>query len=197
MFAYLQGNITFKDPAYVIIEINGAGYECKISLNTYAALKDIESVKLYTYLHIKEDAHTLYGFYNFEEKETFIKLINISGVGPNTALMILSSLTGEDLKQAVRHEDIKTIQAIKGIGAKSAQRIVLELKDKFKKDDLATETSGISTQSYNSNRNEALSALLTLGFTNNSAENILDKIIKANGENFTTEELIKKALKST
>ena len=129
MINYLEGKLVVKDPTYVVVDINGVGYEAKISLITYAAIKNLESTKIYTHLHIKEDAHTLYGFSEQSEKRRFLDLISISGVGPSTGLMILSSLSPEELQQAILSEDVKTIQGVKGIGLKGAQRIVLELKD--------------------------------------------------------------------
>src|SRR5690606_30194862 len=134
MIAYLKGKLTYKDPTYVIIDINGMGYRVRISLNTYAAIKDEEQVLLLTYLSVKEDSHTLYGFKEEAEKKMFMDLISISGVGPNTGLMVLSSLSSDELEQAIATGDHPTIQRVKGIGAKTAQRIVLELKDKIKRD---------------------------------------------------------------
>ena len=196
MIAYLDGKLAYKDPTYVIIDVGGVGYQVKISLNTYSNLPDGERVKLFTYLHIKEDGHTLFGFRDVNEKNVFLSLISISGVGPGTGLMIMSSLTVPEIQQAIVREDVRTIQGVKGIGAKTAQRIILELKDKFKKDTL-TDVSNVSFVSHNTNRSEALSALVTLGFARNVAEKTLDTIIKREGANLTVEELIKFALKST
>ena len=196
MIAYLDGKLAYKDPTYVIIDVGGVGYQVKISLNTYSSLPDGERVKLFTYLHIKEDGHTLFGFRDVNEKNVFLSLISISGVGPGTGLMIMSSLTVPEIQQAISREDVRTIQGVKGIGAKTAQRIILELKDKFRKDTL-TDVSNVSFVSHNTNRSEALSALVTLGFARNVAEKTLDTIIKREGANLTVEELIKFALKST
>ncbi|MCX2742118.1 Holliday junction branch migration protein RuvA [Pontibacter anaerobius] len=196
MIAYIDGKLTHKDPTYVIIEANGIGYQIKISLSTYSSLPTGERCKLHTYLHIKEDAHTLYGFTTVAEKEAFLHLISISGVGPNTGLMILSSLSVEEIQQAIVREDVRTIQHVKGIGAKTAQRIILELKDKMKKEVLLTDAP-VSAVAYNTNRAEALSALVTLGFAKNVAEKTLDAIIKREGGNLSVEELIKFALKSS
>ncbi|SFG51342.1 Holliday junction branch migration protein RuvA [Pontibacter chinhatensis] len=196
MIAYIDGKLTYKDPTYVIIETNGVGYQIKIPLSTYSTLPAGERCKLHTYLHIKEDAHTLYGFTTLAEKEAFLHLISISGVGPNTGLMILSSLSVEEIQQAIIREDARTIQHVKGIGAKTAQRIILELKDKMKKEVLLADTP-VSAAAYNTNRAEALSALVTLGFAKNIAEKTLDTIIKREGGNLSVEDLIKFALKSS
>ncbi len=134
MIAYLKGKLVHKDPTFVIIDISGVGYQVKISLQTYTKIKDEEHIMLLTYLHIKEDAHTLYGFKEEAEKKLFLNLTSISGVGPSTGLMILSSLSAEELETAIVSEDYRTIQNVKGVGAKTAQRIVLELKDKIKKE---------------------------------------------------------------
>ena len=196
MIAYIEGRLSHKEPAYVVIDIHGLGYEIKISLNTYIQIKNLEGCKLYTYLSIKEDAHTLYGFYEIEEKKVFLDLISISGVGPNTGLMILSSLNFSDVQQAVLREDVKTMQAIKGIGLKTAQRIILELKDKFKKDVLISQSQINTLTSHSAVRSDALSALLALGFTKPVAEKTLDTILKTHEGTITTEQLIKIALKT-
>ncbi|WP_161889178.1 Holliday junction branch migration protein RuvA [Pontibacter russatus] len=196
MIAYIDGKLTHKDPTFVIIDVGGVGYQIKVSLNTYSALPGGERCRLHTFLHIKEDAHTLYGFNTVAEKELFLLLISISGVGPNTGLMILSSLSVEEVQQAIVREDVRTIQHVKGIGAKTAQRIILELKDKVKKDVMLSEV-GAPAAAYNTNRAEALSALVTLGFAKNVAEKTLDSIIKREGGSLSVEELIKFALKSS
>lgn len=196
MIAYIDGKLTYKDPTYVIIDVNGIGYQIKISLNTYAKLMEGERCKLHTFLHIKEDAQTLYGFSEAAEKNVFLHLISISGVGPGTGLMIVSSLSVSEIQQAIVREDVRTIQNVKGIGAKTAQRIILELKDKFKKD-TGLEVGNNTAMAHNTNRSEALSALITLGFVRTVAEKTLDAIIKREGDNLTVEELIKFALKSS
>ena len=196
MIAYIDGKLTHKDPTFVIIDVNGVGYQIKISLNTYAKLTEGERCKLHTYLHIKEDAHTLYGFSEPAEKNVFLHLISISGVGPGTGLMIVSSLTVSEIAQAIAREDVRTIQNVKGIGAKTAQRIILELKDKFKKEAI-TDISNNTPVAHNTNRDEALSALITLGFARNVAEKTLDSIIKRDGSHLTVEALIKLPLKTS
>ncbi|MFC5269202.1 Holliday junction branch migration protein RuvA [Adhaeribacter terreus] len=196
MIAYIDGKLTYKDPTYVIIDVGGIGYQIKISLNTFSSLKEGERCKLYTYLHIKEDAHTLFGFSDPAEKNVFLHLISISGVGPGTGLMIVSSLTVAEIQQAIVKEDVRTIQNVKGIGAKTAQRIILELKDKFRKES-PIDAAAFSVVSHNTNRNEALSALVTLGFAKNVAEKSLDAILKREGNHLSVEQLIKFALKSS
>lgn len=196
MIAYIDGKLAYKDPTYVILDVGGVGYQVKISLSTYSSLPDGERCKLHTFLHIKEDAHTLYGFTTGAEKDLFLLLISISGVGPNTGLMILSSLSVDEVQQAILREDVRTIQHVKGIGAKTAQRIILELKDKVKKEAMLTD-SLVPAAAHNTNRAEALSALVTLGFAKNVAEKTLDAIIKREGGNLSVEELIKFALKSS
>ena len=195
MINYLEGKLAVKDPTYVVVDINGVGYEAKISLITYSAIKSLEKAKIYTHLHIKEDAHTLYGFSEESEKRRFLDLISISGVGPSTGLMILSSLSPEELQQAILSEDVKTIQGVKGIGLKGAQRIVLELKDKMKKEGLLEKAGEIVPASNNTLRNEALSALTTLGIAKPAAEKSIDNILKQQGQQIKLEELIKLALK--
>lgn len=198
MIAYLKGKLVYKDPTYVLIEVGGIGYHVKISLQTYSKIKDEEHIMLLTYLHIKEDAHTLYGFKEENEKRLFLHLISISGVGPNTGLMILSSLSSEELESAIVQEDFRTIQNVKGVGAKTAQRIVLELKDKVKKDSLLehSQTSVGFVQSNNKIREEALQALITLGFPKATAEKNIAAVLKKTGSEISLEELIKASLKT-
>ena len=198
MIAYLKGKLTYKDPTFVIVDISGVGYQVKISLQTYSKIKDEEHIMLLTYLHIKEDGHTLFGFKEEDEKRLFLHLLSISGVGPNTALMILSSLSSDELEQAIYQEDFRTIQNVKGVGAKTAQRIVLELKDKIRKTGLGDQTqipSGFM-QSGNKIREEALQALVTLGFPKATAEKNIAAILKKTGSEISLEELIKASLKA-
>lgn len=197
MIAYIKGKLVIKDPTFVIIDVGGVGYQIRISLNTYSVIKDEENLKLHTYMHIKEDAHTLYGFKQLSEKHLFLNLISISGIGPSIGLMILSSLTPDEIQEAIINEDVKTIQAIKGIGTKTAQRLILELKDKIKKDLAVDKASNISVKTHNTIKNEALSALVTLGFTKVAAEKSIDNILKKDGNEITLEQLIKLALKSS
>ena len=192
MINFLQGKMEEKNPAYVVINCNGVGYLVNISLNTYNLLGSNENVKILTYLSIKEDSHTLYGFATSEEREIFRLLISVNGVGTNTARMILSSLTTKDLNAAIITGDVSLLKSIKGIGPKSAQRIVLELQDKMGK----IETDSVSMPaSGGSNYAEALSALSMLGFQKNQADKVLKKILQENGDE-SVEELIRKSLKN-
>ncbi len=197
MISYLNGRLVYKDPTHVIIDIHGIGYHVNIALTTFTAIKDQEQCKLHTYLHVKEDAHTLYGFHDEDSRRMFLSLISISGVGPSTGLMVQSSLTATELREAILSGDVKTIQSVKGIGAKTAQRIILELKDKMVKDGGITPEKQNLLHSRNTLRDEALSALFTLGINKQAAEKSVDRILKNSGNTVTLEELIKLALKNT
>lgn len=196
MIAYLDGKLAYKDPTYVIIDVGGVGYQVKISLFTYSRIKSEERCKLHTYLNIKEDAHTLFGFYEEEEKYIFTELISVSGVGPSTALMMLSSLQPSEIRQAIGSEDVRTIQGIKGIGAKTAQRLILELKDRIRKAEGAEKFPSLPL-SHNTLRQEALSALVTLGYNKATAEKSIDIILKRSGSELKVEDLIRQVLKSS
>ena len=196
MFAYLKGKLAHKDPTYVIIDVGGVGYEVKISLHTFSKVKDQENVQLFTHFHVKEDAQILFGFADTHEKQVFLHLISISGVGPSTGLMVLSSLSPEEVEQAILSEDVRTIQGVKGIGAKTAQRIILELKDKVGKDTGSGDLLNIPISSKNTIRNEALAALVTLGINKVAAQKGIDKILKDSAQDISLEELIKLALKA-
>ena len=193
MYAYIDGKLAFKCPTYVVIDAGGIGFQINISLNTYGAIQDTERCKLYTWLHVKEDGHTLYGFYEEGERRLFLHLISVSGIGPNTGRMILSSITPSEIQTAIVQGDVPLIQRIKGIGPKSAQRMILELQDKLKKEG---PDSLINMPSHNTAKDEALSALVMLGFAKNAAEKSLDTAIKAGSENLSVEQLIKIALKN-
>jgi Holliday junction DNA helicase RuvA len=197
MIAYLSGKLVFKDPTYVIIDVGGMGYQVKISLQTYSKIKDEEQIRLSTFLHIKEDAHTLYGFKEESEKRLFLLLISINGVGPNTGLMILSSLDTEEIEQAILSGDVGIIQAVKGIGIKTAQRIILELKDKIGKQGGSDSTAPLGfLKSSNKIREEALQALVTLGFPKAVAEKNIAQVLKKTEGEISLENLIKASLKS-
>lgn len=196
MYAYLKGKLAHKDPTFVIIDISGVGYEVKISLNTFSKIKDQENIQLYTHFHVKEDAQILFGFADTHEKQTFLHLISISGVGPSTGLMVLSSLTPQEVEHAILSEDVRTIQAVKGIGAKTAQRIILELKDKLGKDNAGGDLLNLPISNKNTTRNEALTALVTLGINKAAAQKSIDKILKESSSDISLEELIKLALKA-
>jgi Holliday junction DNA helicase RuvA len=193
MYDYIDGRLAFKSPAHVVIEAGGVGYHINISLNTFSQLGDTERRKLYVWLHVKEDAHTLYGFADEGERKLFLHLVSISGIGPNTARMMLSSITPDEIRNAIVQGNVPLIQRIKGIGPKSAQRIILELQDKLKKEgpDTLTVVSGLKTV-----KEEALSALVMLGFVRNVAEKVLDQEMSKNTGPLTVEQLIKFALKN-
>ncbi|MBQ0128758.1 MAG: Holliday junction branch migration protein RuvA [Bacteroidales bacterium] len=191
MYAFISGKVTEKTPAYVVIDNHGIGYFINITLNTFTAIGEKEEVRLYTHTQILEDAHNLFGFYSQKERDLFELLISVSGVGCNTARLILSSLTVSELSNAIANDDAKTIQSVKGIGTKTAQRIVIDLKDKLKKIDVQTEIFSVPN---NTIRAEALSALTILGFNKTAIEKALDKILKQNPD-ASVEALIKEALK--
>jgi Holliday junction DNA helicase RuvA len=193
MYAYIDGKLVFKSAAFVVIDAGGVGYHINISLNTYSRLGDGERCKLFTWLHVKEDAHTLYGFAEEGERRLFLHLISISGIGPNTGRMMLSSITPEEIQNAIISGNVSLIQRIKGIGPKSAQRIILELQDKLRKEG----TDTLSSMPLNKTaKDEALSALVMLGFARNVAEKALEQEINKNSGDLTVEQLIKSALKS-
>lgn len=189
MIGQLSGRLIEKNPTEVIIDCAGVGYEVKISLNTFAQLGSEEAVLLFTRLIIREDAHLLFGFATKEEREMFTHLISVSGIGPNTAMIMLSSLVPDEIAHAIQSEDVRTIQSIKGIGAKTAQRVIIDLKDKMVK--MVFTTENMFGQN-NTNRFDALTALLSLGFDKKAAEKAIDKI--ATGDE-SVEQLIKGALK--
>jgi len=197
MFAYIEGTVAVREPAFVVIDVGGIGYELRITLGTYSSLKNMGRVKLYTYSHIKEDAYTLYGFIDPSEKNLFMALISISGVGPATGVMILSSLSPEEIQRAILTENVTVIQSVKGVGAKTAQRIILELKDKLTKERLVTNDGQNSVISHNSLQEEALSALVTLGINKSAAEKAITNNLKNADKDLTVEELIKRVLKSS
>jgi Holliday junction DNA helicase RuvA len=194
MIAYLKGKLTHKEPTHVIVEVNGVGYHVNISLNTFSEIKDREDIRLSTYLQVREDAHILFGFSSDAEKNMFQNLISVNGVGPSTAMVVLSYLPPSELRSAILRDDAATLQAVKGIGGKTALRLILELKDKFKKDGLEEVAS--AAPSYNKMRQEALSALMTLGIAKIAAEKSIDTVLKKAGNTFTLEELVKQALKN-
>jgi Holliday junction DNA helicase RuvA len=193
MITYLKGKLIEKTPTNAIIECNGIGYFLNISLNTFSKIPDKENVLLYTHLSIREDAHTLFGFIDKLEREIFKLLISVSGVGPSIARTMLSSMTSEQIQQAIATEDIPTIQSVKGIGAKTAQRVIIDLKDKILKTYIISEES-IDT-SYNTIKEEALSALEVLGYTKRQVDKLIQKIMQET-PSISLESLIKQALKN-
>lgn len=192
MIAHLQGKLVEKTPTEVIIDCGGVGYQVNISLHTYSLIPDTEHLKLYTYLQIKEDAHTLFGFVEKSERELFKLLISVSGIGASIARTMLSSLDPKQIIHALGAGDIATIQGIKGIGAKTAQRAILDLKDKVLK---VYDLDEVSISQSNTNKDEALSALEVLGFNKKLAEKTVDKIV-ASQPDATVESIIKQALKN-
>lgn len=193
MYAYLKGKFTYKSPAQVYIEVNGVGYEVNISLNTYTYIQKLEEGMLYTHLQVKEDGHVLYGFFEKAEKEMFIMLISVSGIGAATARMMLSSLKPDEVTRAIYQGNVKLLESVKGIGKKTAERLVLELKDKAGK---PSSGSISSIQPYNSLELDALNALIALGISRIQAEQAIKKIILVEPSVLLLEDLIKKALKA-
>ena len=193
MYAYLEGRFTMKNAAQVYVDINGVGYELNISLNTYAHIQNLDKGKLYTYLQIKEDGHTLYGFFDKEEKEIFIQLISVSGVGASTARMMLSHLKPAEVSKAIVQNNVKLLESVKGIGKKTAERLVLELRDKVTK---AVTDLTIPVTAGNRLQQDALNALVSLGISRPQAESAIQKINHTEPDINNLEELIKKALKA-
>ncbi|UKN00887.1 Holliday junction branch migration protein RuvA [Paracrocinitomix mangrovi] len=189
MIAHLNGRLVEKTPTYIVVECGGVGYLVKISLNTFSLLGSDENIKIHTQLMVREDAHTLYGFAHLSEREMFNHLISVSGIGANTAILMLSAMTSDEIASAIVGGDVATIQGIKGIGAKTAQRVIIDLKDKVAKSDLAAENILFSN---NTNQNDALTALLALGFDKKRAEKAINKVLT---DEQSVEEIIKEALK--
>lgn len=192
MIAHLQGKLVEKTPTHLVIDCGGVGYEVHISLHTFSLLPNSDFIKVFTYLQIKEDAHTIFGFIEKSEKEIFKLLISVSGIGAGIARTMLSSLDPKQIIQAIASGDVTTIQSIKGIGSKTAQRVILDLKEKVLK---LYDLDEVSVSQSNTNRDEALSALEVLGFVRKASEKVIDKIVKENPE-ASVESIIKQALKS-
>ena len=191
MIAYLAGKFSYKNPAVVYIDVNGVGYEVQISLNTYSKIQHLDKGQLHTSLLIREDAHILYGFFEVAEKEMFLQIINVSGIGASTARMMLSYLKPDDLVKAIINGDIKTLESIKGIGKKTAERIIVELKDKIGKHTFET---NIPAMKHNTLHSDALNAMLGLGISRQAAEQAIQKTL-AQEPGLPLEDLIKKALR--
>ena len=191
MITQIRGKLVEKNPTYAVVDCNGVGYLMHISLNTYSSLPNDEYVLLYTHLSIREDAHTLYGFSTKIEREVFRLLTSVSGVGPSTARTMLSSMTSEEVSQAIASENVKLIQTVKGIGAKTAQRVIVDLKDKVLK---TFDIDEVSVVQNNTNKEEALSALEVLGFVRKQADKVIGEILKETPD-ASVEMLIKRALK--
>ena len=194
MITHLRGNIIELSPTHLILDCNGIGYYLNISLNTFSKLNKVENndCKILTHLHVREDAHTLFGFFEQEERKIFLMLLSVSGIGASTAMMILSSLNSNEIRMAILKEDLVTLKSIKGIGMKSAQRIIIDLKDKMT--DLQLNQGDVIIQNDNIKRNEALSALETLGFSIKDINKVLDNILSENSD-LSVEEVIKMSLK--
>ncbi len=192
MYEYLKGKLIEKTPSDVIIECSGVGYFLNISLQTFSQIKDVENIKLFTHQVIKDDSHTLFGFISKGERIIFRQLISVSGVGANTARVILSSMSTDEVFEAIIMNNVAALKAVKGIGAKTAQRIILDLKDKIKKDENSSE---IFDSSHNTNKEEALSALVMLGFARHSADKAIQKVFKSQGLSISVEELVRQSLK--
>lgn len=196
MFEFIKGKIIELTPTSIIIETGNIGYILAISLNTYSSLVKTENCKLYIYESIREDAHQLFGFIDKQERQLFLYLISVSGIGSNTARMILSSLSVCELKKIILSNNVSALKAIKGIGSKTAERIIIELKDKVKSIEISINTANnaFSTSIFSELFNEAIAALVMLGFNQSTSKKVVTKIIN-NNPNFTTEQIIKNALK--
>lgn len=192
MIHHLKGKLVEKNPTHIIVDCNGVGYFVNISLNTFSKLPDSELVNIYTHLQIKEDAHTLFGFAEKSEREIFRLLLSVSGIGSSTARTMLSSMSPAQIRDAIANGDVPSIQAIKGIGAKTAQRVILDLRDKILK---VYDIDEVSSTPNNTNKDEALSALEVLGFARRQAEKVVDKVISQD-PTLSVENIIKLALKN-
>ncbi|HXI00319.1 MAG TPA: Holliday junction branch migration protein RuvA [Sphingobacteriaceae bacterium] len=193
MIAYLSGKFSYKNTAVVYLDVNGIGYEVNISLNTWSEIQNLSEGKLFTYLQVKEDSHTLYGFFDIIEKEMFVMLIGVSGVGAATARMMLSSMKPDEISKAILQNNAKLLESVKGIGRKTAERLVLELRDKVNKQSFE---SGISSVKGNILEQDALNALIALGISKPIAEQSINKILRSEPTIIHLEDLIKKALKA-
>lgn len=192
MLAFLKGNFVYKSPAVIHVDVNGVGYEVQISLHTYSKIQDLDKGILYTSLLIREDAHILFGFFDLTEKDMFLHLLSVSGIGASTARVMLSYMKPEELSRAIVNGDTRTLEGIKGIGKKTAERMVLELKDKLAKNPLE---SNIPALKNNTLQQDALNALTALGISRQAAGQALEKVMAAN-PNLSVEELIKLALRT-
>lgn len=193
MINYLKGEITFKSPTYILVEVGGVGYQVHISLYTYAQIEKLERIKILTYLLVKEDSHTLYGFADDAERRLFLFLLSVSGIGPSTAQILLSSMNPDEVRAAIVGEDVTAFSRVKGIGPKTAKRIILDLKDKVIKE--GGEVSPSFSAQDNTIRQEALSALVALGFSRIQVQKALNKVLKEMPQTESVEALIKLTLK--
>ena len=195
MIAYIKGPITYKAPTSIVVEAGNIGYRIQISLHTYAQIEKLENVKIFTYLHIKEDSHTLYGFAEERERTLFTQLIAVTGIGPTTAQILLSSMSPDEARAAIIGEDLAAFKRVKGIGPKTAKQIILDLKDKLLRDSGEEDAIALAPQSTGA-REEALSALIALGFNKIQVQKVLNQLLRERREDWTVERLIKEALKN-
>lgn len=194
MIAYIKGAITFKSPTYIVVETAGIGYHVNISLNTFSEIEKLETVKILTHLQVKEDSHTLYGFFEEAERSMFVMLISVSGIGPNTARVLLSSMKVEEVRLAIVSENVAAFKKAKGVGPKTAKRIILDLKDKVIKE--SGDAPMVLAPTNNRIREEALSAMMALGFPRITVQKTLNKILQQQPHVNNVEDLIKLALKN-
>ena len=196
MITHIEGKLIEKNPTYVVIDCGGVGYFINISLHTYSKIENAEKCKLYTHLTIREDAHILYGFADLQERHLFRHLISVSGVGVSTARMVLSSLSPDEVHQAILTKDVALLQSVKGIGAKTAERIIVDLKDRLEKEGISADAASAMPETSNKIKNDALSALVMLGFAKSAAEKAINQVLRTEGVELTVEHLIKASLKS-
>ncbi|MCH2215413.1 MAG: Holliday junction branch migration protein RuvA [Flavobacteriales bacterium] len=193
MYEYIKGHITFRNTAYSVIETNGIGYVFNHSLSTFEALGNQKEVQIFMHLNVREDAHVLYGFFEEGERTMFRHLISVSGIGPASAMAALSAMKPAELQEAIFSDDVTTLKKIKGVGAKSAQRIIVDLKDKLSSQEVNFDNFGGQN---NTIRSEALKALQNLGFDRRKAQKVIDEVLKSTDESIGIEDLIKRSLKS-
>jgi len=196
MITHIEGKLIEKNPTYIVIDCGGVGYFINISLHTYSKIEDAENCKLYTHLTVREDAHILYGFADRQERHLFRHLISVSGVGVSTARMVLSSLSPDEVHQAILTKDVALLQSVKGIGAKTAERIIVDLKDRLEKEGMITDAVSAMPETSNKIKNDALSALVMLGFAKSAAEKAINQVLRTEGVELTVEHLIKASLKN-
>jgi Holliday junction DNA helicase RuvA len=194
MYAYLKGKLVHCHPATAVVDVNGIGFEISISLNTYSSIQNLKEVQLFTHLQVREDAHVLYGFFDLEEKDIFHHLISVTGIGANTARTILSYIAPNELRNAIASGNVGAVKSVKGVGEKTAQRLILELRDKLVK--AGGEISIFPAGEQNKHREDALNALVTLGFPKVKAEKAIDTLLRNAGGNISVEELVKLSLKN-
>jgi len=197
MIAFVKGKLVHKEATHVVIDVNGIGYHVNISLATFAKIKDQEACMLFTYFHVKEDIQALYGFLSEVDKLFFMDLISVSGIGPNTGMVMQSTMSTSELKSAIVSENVETIQSVKGIGAKTAQRVILELRDKIRKEGFSADSGQITDSFDNNLRSEALSALVMLGIKRSVAQKSIEAVLRNSENNITLELLIKLSLQAS